>query len=253
MKPLTTIRPHITKVAIITTLFFFAFVTNVAWSQWSDPQQKPTGGNTPAPINEGSANQEKAGSLGIVGNLTVGVPGAGGTIISHNWTRQKNTNPTMIFEDTNGSNWYAHVNNNHFYLLQDYNSGGPLWDSLGWHPMEMAREEANGIAYNWVRFGDQVRAGSFCDHNGDNCIVPGQSGGGTCRTVDDWSSGPNHVAIASCAANETMRYGGGACTDILDRGRVNASHPSGNSWVFDCYGTSGGESAAWATAVCCIN
>ena len=176
MKLFTTIRPHITKVAIITTLFFFAFVTNVAWSQWSDPQQKPTGGNTPAPINEGSANQEKAGSLGIVGNLTVGVPGAGGTIISHNWTRQKNTNPTMIFEDTNGSNWYAHVNNNHFYLLQDYNSdsGGAHWDSLGRYPMEMARAEVNGIAYNWVRFGDQVRAGSFCDHNGGNCTPAGE-------------------------------------------------------------------------------
>ena len=40
--------------------------------------------------------------------------------------------------------------------------------------MEMARSEVNGIAYNWVRFGDQVRAGSFCDHNGVNCTSAGE-------------------------------------------------------------------------------
>jgi hypothetical protein len=40
--------------------------------------------------------------------------------------------------------------------------------------MEMARSEVNGIAYNWVRFGDQVRAGSFCDHNGVNCTPAGE-------------------------------------------------------------------------------
>lgn len=69
MKP-RTLRPHLTKVAIITTLFFFALVTNVAWSQWTNPGEAPTGGNTPAPINEGTARQVKSGGFGLTGTLT---------------------------------------------------------------------------------------------------------------------------------------------------------------------------------------
>jgi hypothetical protein len=195
-------RRELTKMGIITAMFFFALVTNIAWSQWSNPTAAPTGGNTPAPINEGGASQEKAGSLGIIGNLTVGLPGGGGSIVSHNWERQKNNNPTIIFEDTDGSNWYAHVNSNRFYLLQDDNSSGPAWDNLGWHPMEIARSESGGVAYNWVRFADQIRAGNFCDHYGGNCISAGtlQSMANRITTLESAAPATPSCAIQTTAA-----------------------------------------------------
>jgi hypothetical protein len=287
MKLFTFTRRELTKMGIVTALVFVALVTNVAFSAWNEPTAAPTGGNTPAPLNVGSDWQVRTGPMRIQSSLHTKyivadpVNGEGGEIRLDNVNQgsamylDNNQGRFRVFSEASKEAIIANQDGTVImpYGLRAHNiaigrcpfgacpypyetlqlpwqqnfrfqSGGTEVAAITW--------EGNILAQNIVR-SSQVRANSYCDFGGGNCIVPGQSGGGTCRTVDDWSSGPNHVAIASCAANETMRYGGGACTDILDRGRVNASHPSGNSWVFDCYGTSGGESAAWPTAVCCIN
>jgi len=228
------------QIGFLTVALTLALVANFAYGQWVNPSASPPNQNVAAPINTSTAAQNKNGALSVNSLTTFGP-----SFID-------SAAPTLKFTDTTPGHrdFWWHANGDVMYLLADRNDNGN-WD--GEYPWPLYLYAGGTPAEDAAVFSNQVRANAYCDRGGGNCIVPGQSGGGTCRTVDDWSSGPNHVAIASCAANETMRYGGGACTDILDRGRVNASHPSGNSWVFDCYGTSGGESAAWATAVCCIN
>jgi len=145
MKPLTTIRPYLTKVAIIATLFFFALVTNVAWSQWSEPQEKPTGGNTPAPLNESGSAQVKSGFLWIgsgmrASNIAIGACPFGACPFGYE-----------TFQLPAGNNFRFQVGGSESAVITG---------------------DGNVLARNIIR-GGQARAGSYCNFDGGDCISAG--------------------------------------------------------------------------------
>lgn len=216
---------------------------------WTDPTVAPPNGNVPAPVNVGTQTQDKNGTLGVT---NLGILG-GGLLINSGA-------PTVNFTDSNERNWWAHINQNRFYLIADRNDNGNWTGESPW-PMEM--EAGASPAQDYVRFANQVRAPFYCDENGNNCRSAGAAGGvnyNSCRSVSNVGGAPNYISVAACNTNEVMVSGGGRCGfagsgfgNSSDRGMPHASYPNGiREWVVDCYRSDGaGEAVSEAIGVCC--
>jgi hypothetical protein len=170
-------------------LLFLVGFNLINAESWSNPPASPPLQNSLAPINVGATSQNKLGDLGVVQlragrycsadgtncSFTLGGNGIDGAISGES--------PTLSFRDTAvGTNswdsagardFQLHVNGNYFYLLVDRDDDGNLYedvDAAGAWPVQISA--GNTSAEDYALFSNQVRANTYCDRSGDNCIVP---------------------------------------------------------------------------------
>jgi hypothetical protein len=110
----------------------------------------------PTAINVSGTSQIKTGGLST-GNLSV----IGGQTLTSGAPRIKFNDTTSRADD-----YFLYTNSDRFYILSDSDDNGS-WD--GTIPMYIS------AVGNYATFENQVRANRFCDRNGNNCLVPGQS------------------------------------------------------------------------------
>ena len=153
----------VVKFSLLTAILIISLTINYLQAAWTGPTATAPQNNTDAPINTGTATQNKDGTLGVDGLAVFG----NGVVDSYA--------PQIEFSDRNNKDWWIHVNNDRFYLLADRDDNGSYSGEGPW-PIQMYAG-ANSSA-DWVQFSNQVRAAQFCDQNGDNCFTAADVGGG---------------------------------------------------------------------------
>ena len=160
--------PHtIIKISIILGIVTVAFAVNYIQAAWSAPQNNPPDGNTPAPINAGTEAQVKEGALSVDG-----------------LTSYANTN---IFIGANNQS-----------LEIKPGSKGSV-STAGYTTLDVVG--ANGTLYTPkdLEVGGQVRAGQYCDENGENCSA-NLGGSLEVKILSNSFPGDGYYTIA-CPAN----------------------------------------------------
>ena len=156
------------KPLIILTLALTLLVSFDYLNAWTAPASgNPPTGDVAAPINTGSATQNKSGTLGVNALAVFGNSSFSGA------AEVSNSGPLIKFNDTTAltsisRDFWLHANNSTFYLLADRDNANNTWESP--HPLEISAS-ADGTA-DFAKFANQVRAKEYCDVGGNNCINP---------------------------------------------------------------------------------
>ena len=176
------------KPLIILTLALTLLVGFDYLNAWTAPASgNPPTGDVAAPINTGSATQNKSGTLGVNALAVFGNSSFSGA------AEVSNSGPLIKFNDTTAltsisRDFWLHANNSTFYLLADRDNANNTWESP--HPLEISAS-ADGTA-DYARFPNQVRAGTYCDVNGANCHTSAEMAavvaGPSCTQVG-WEAG----------------------------------------------------------------
>jgi hypothetical protein len=193
-------RSLLALVIVLTGLIGYSFT---GAQTWTAPGGTPPASNVETPINVGSDLQTKSGSLSILGSLGV------------NTINISNGAPTIRYADTDHIDWWTHVNEDKFYFLNDRNND----DSWDW-PYPLYMQSGLDPASDFARFANQVRAVSYCDENGGNCItaanIQSKGGGGDIDT--------NYVtARQQLRSNQHCDVNGGSCFAPSDVVKKSAS------------------------------
>ncbi len=165
--------PYVTQLTCMIGLFALFAGYNFMFAD-APAGVTPPAGNVAAPLNVGSTAQSKSAGLDLA-SLTV----QGGSIFKTMPTIS-NTAPTFEFEDTTADSrdfWFR-ANDNVMYLLADRNDDD-AW--TGEDPWPLAVRVGASAADDYVVFSNEVRAATYCDREGENCVDA--SAGVSCSSV----------------------------------------------------------------------
>ena len=158
MTQLSKLTKPLKDIGFITLALTIALSANFAYGQWANPTVAPVSGNVTLPINTSSVDQIKGGALTTRGMLL----NNGSLEVYSNTPQVRFTDKTAGQDD-----WLMYANNSYLFFVNDHNDDGSFADS-GRIPLVLNSGDTD--ANDWGRFGGQVRADTYCDYEGNNCI-----------------------------------------------------------------------------------
>ena len=181
--------PTFSKIIPLSIIVFSLVTYNFMNAAWTNPIPTAPNNNTEAPVSVSALPQVKLGGLGT-GPLSI----TGDAQLT-------DTDPTIRFEDTDGSRYWVHNNSGMFYVLADRDDSG-VWETP--NPLVISASTTG----DYATFADQVRAREYCDRNGGNCFTPSQVGLGGLSTYSH-KNNPRSISrpgngVCSCRAGDWL-------------------------------------------------